>query len=312
MKEFVPSPEWDDGLTALDRAMEGKRAISAAVAFVSRSGVSILAKLLKRHPQIEEIEVVARGAPITDPDALLMLRDDLGASVSVVTGADAQAFHPKLWLLLGDDAMHVVSGSGNLTDGGLAGNREQFEIFKIDDEEGVEEQWKRFQALTRGAIALEEMIDSIAWREWRQQTQRRAWLAREQRALDKRLANSPTKNLEEAKKALKRDLWEIHDLTLREKLPKPDGGTYNPSGFRLEIEGHRGATDPVHVVGRLCRRQTRGFDVIKESNRWDLTVESLIVDPNKPYYELFKGDLRDLSEQRLKQFPTWPGPPPMR
>ena len=312
MSELVPSPDWDDALSALDRVMKDKRAISAAVAFVSRTGVSALSDLLKRHPSIEEIQIVARGAPITDPDALLMLRDDLGASVSVVTGAAALSFHPKLWLIEGDKDLHVVSGSGNLTAGGLSGNREQFEVVEVSDEKKIGEQWRRFGTLTAEAITLEELVGSIAWREWRQQTQRRAWLAREQAALDQRLASSPAKNMEQAKQALERDLWGIHDRTLREKLPKPEGGTYNPSGFRLEIEGHRGATDPVHVVGRLCRRQTKGFDVIKESGLWDLTVESLVVDPNKPYYELFKGDIRDLSEARLRQFPTWPGPPPKR
>ena len=312
MIALVPSPGWEDALTALDQVMNGKRAISAAVAFVSRAGVSALSDLLKRHPSIEEIQIVARGAPITDPDALLMLRDELGASVAVVTGAAALSFHPKLWLIEGDGILHVVSGSGNLTAGGLSGNREQFEVLEISDKNGIEEQWARFGALTREAITLEELDGSIAWREWKRQTQRRAWLAREQAALDQRLASSPAKNMEQAKQALERDLWEIHDRTLREKLPKPEGGTYNPSGFRLEIEGHRGATDPVHVVGRLCRRQTKGFDVIKESGLWELTVESLVVDPNKPYYELFKGDIRNRSEERLRQFPNWSGPPSKR
>jgi hypothetical protein len=241
-----------------------------------------------------------------------MLQEDIGASVSVITGPEAITFHPKLWLLEGGDGLHVLSGSGNLTEGGLFANREQFELFAISDEDGIEAQWQRFTALTDDAIALAEMVGSIAWREWNEQMQRRAWLEREQRTLDERLASSPSRDPAEAKKVLTGDLWRIHDQTVAEKLPHPDGGTYNPSGFRLEIEGHRGATDPVHIVGRLCRRQTSGFDVIMESGKWDLTVESLVVDPIKPYYELFKGKIRDLSEERLRQFASWPGPPPKR
>lgn len=312
MAELVPSPDRETALAALDQAMEGKRAMSAAVAFVSTGGVALLAELLQRHPHIEEINVVARGAPITDPDALLMLRDEVGAAVSVVVGPEALAFHPKLWLLSADDSLTVLSGSGNLTTGGLSTNVEQFELLELFEEKAIEAHRSRFAALTKHAMTLEEMIGSIAWREWKAQTKRRATLAREQAMLDQRLANSPARSMEKAKKELTDDLWHIHDQTVAEKLPHPGGGTYNPSGFRLEIEGHRGATDPVHIVGRLCRRQTSGFDVIKESKRWDLTVESLVVDPNRSYYDLFKGRIRDLSMERLRQFPNWPGPPPKR
>jgi len=310
--QLVPSAGWENGLAALDQGMEGKRAVSAAVAFVSRAGAEALGSLLARHSSIEEVHLVARGAPITDPDAVLLLRDHIGASVSVVIGPEALAFHPKLWLLEGDGVLEVIAGSGNLTSGGLSTNREQFEVFELSDEAEISEQWKRFRTLTEGAVTLEEMVGSIAWREWKEQERRRARLTREQQVLDQRLATSPARNMEGAKEALTGDLWHIHDQTVAEKLPHPEGGTYNPSGFRLEIEGHRGATDPVHIVGRLCRRQTSGFDVIKESGRWELTVESLVVDPNKPYYDLFQGRIRDLSEERLRQFPTWPGPPAKR
>lgn len=309
---LVPSSGWETALAALDRAMEGKRAVHAAVAFVSRAGAESLAGLLERHPSIEEVNLVARGAPITDPDALLMLRDEIGASVSVIVGAAAIAFHPKLWLLEGEGVLAVVSGSGNLTAGGLSTNREQFEVHEVFDAEEIEAQSKRFGVLVDGAIALEEMVGSIAWREWKAQDRRRATLAREQQKLDERLAGSPSQTQDEAKKVLTGDLWAIYDRTMTEKIPKPDGDPYNPSGFRLEIEGHRGATDPVHIVGRICRRQTSGFDVIKESGKWELTVESLVVDPNKSYYDLFKGKIRELSEERLRQFPNWPGPPPKR
>jgi hypothetical protein len=307
--DFVPSPSSATVFEALDHLLGEKRSVSVAVAFVTRSGAESLRVLLERHPNIEDVHLVTRGAPITDPDALLLLKEDAGVSVSVVTGPEALGFHPKLWLLEGgDERLHVVSGSGNLTDGGLSRNREQFEVLTVTGEK-VDAHWRRFAVLTEGAITLEEMLGSIAWREWKEQERRRAWLGREQQALDRRLSNSPAQNMEKAKDVLAGDLWHIHDQTVAEKLPHPDGGTYNPSGFRLEIEGHRGATDPVHIVGRLCRRQTSGFDVIKESSRWDLTVESLVVDPNKPYYEFFKGRLRELSEERLRQFPNWPGPP---
>jgi hypothetical protein len=309
--ELVPSPGWERGFQALDRLLEGKVALSAAVAFVSRAGAESLCALLDRHSSVEEVLVVTRGGPITDPDALLMLKEEVGASVSLLAGPDAVLFHPKLWILEGGDGvLDVLSGSGNLTKGGLSNNREQFEVARVTDEQGVKAQWDRFSALTKGSVTLEEMLGSVAWKEWKRQLPERRRLANREKQLDKQLADSAPKNMEKAKEALRRDLWSIHDLTLKEKLPKPDGGTYNPGHFRLELEGHRGVTDPVHIVGRICRRKTKGFSVIKDSSRWDLTVESLVVDPRKPYYELFKGDIRELSERRLRdEFPQWPGPP---
>jgi len=286
--------------------------VSAAVAFVSRTGVESLCALLEAHRNVEDVLLVTRGAPITDPDALLTLREETDASISLVTGPDAPLFHPKLWILEGEDeTLDVLSGSGNLTDGGLSRNREQFETAHLDEPQAIDAQWRRFAALTHGAITLEEMLGSVAWKEWRQQMPERRQLAKRAKKLDERLANSAPKNMAKAKEALWTDLWALHKRILEEKLPKPDGDTYNPGHFRLELEGHRGVNDPVHIVGRICRRQTKGFNVIRDSGHWELTVESLVVDPDKEYHELFKGKIRELSERRLEEgFPNWPGPPP--
>ena len=59
----------------------------------------------------------------------------------------------------------------------------------------------------------------------------------------------------------------------------------------------------------MCRRQTEGFDVILNANRPYLTVESLVVDTTKPYHDLFTDTTRELSTQRLQQFPSWNADP---
>src|SRR5690349_1057854 len=277
--DLVPSPDLKTGYEALDRLLTGKRSMSVAVAFVSCAGAESLCALLDSHPSVDELFLVARGAPITEPDALLILKEKVGASISLVTGPDARLFHPKLWILESeDDTLEVLSGSGNLTVGGLSQNREQFETAHVIDQHEIDAQWRRFAALTEGAITLEEMVGSVAWKEWEQQMPERRRLVKREEDLDERLASSAPKNMDKAKDTLRADLWGIHDKTLKEKLPKPEGGTYNPGHFRLELEGHRGVTDPVHIVGRICRRTTRGFGVIRNSGRWDLTVESLVVD----------------------------------
>jgi len=80
--ELVPSSGWETGLNALDYPLEGKRSASAAIAFVSRSGAEALCRLIDRHSSVEYVYIVARGAPITDPNALLKLKETLGASNS--------------------------------------------------------------------------------------------------------------------------------------------------------------------------------------------------------------------------------------
>lgn len=309
--DLVPSSAFETGYKALNSLLEGKRSISAAVAFVTSTGVEALCALLTVHESVEDVLLVTRGAPITDPDALLTLRNETGASISLVTGPDARRFHPKLWLLEGEDeSLDVLSGSGNLTEGGLSQNREQFEIAHLDDPREIDAQWRRFSTLGEGAVTLEDMIDSVAWKEWKLQLPKRRLLASQAKKLDQSLASSAAKNMNPAKVALHDDLWDLHKRILDEKLPKPDGDTYNPGHFRLELEGHRGVTDPAHIVSRICRRQTKGFNIIRDSGHWELTVESLVVDPRKKYYELFKGPIRELSERRLAEgFPQWPGPP---
>ena len=48
--------------------------LRAAVAFVTSTGVAVVEDLRSRHPLLE-LQVTARGAPITQPQALLDLRD---------------------------------------------------------------------------------------------------------------------------------------------------------------------------------------------------------------------------------------------
>src|ERR1700753_2014919 len=96
--DLVPSTQWRSASAALDDLMAGVRSASIAVAFVSDAGVTALGNLMKRHG-VEDVERVARGAPIPDPAALDRAQDDLSVKVSVVTGRDALRFHPKLWLL---------------------------------------------------------------------------------------------------------------------------------------------------------------------------------------------------------------------
>jgi hypothetical protein len=282
--------------------LAGVDSISIAVAFVTESGIDSLAQLLREHP-VTDIELVARGAPITDPAALERAQDELGVSVSLITGHAALAYHPKLWLLQAPDELRVLSGSGNLTDGGLVGNREQFEVLTASDPNIVELHRGRYEDLTAGAIPLESFKGTIAWNEWRTQAHERQRLMSQLARLDEKLAKSPSGDREGDKLLLLADLEGIYTRTVEENIPRRDGQKYVPNRFKQGIDRARENGDPVRLVYRMCRHKTEGFDVLLEANKPDLTVEALVVDRKKAYHDLFRDETKRLSAVRLEKFP---------
>ncbi len=305
---LVPTADVPDGLAALDLLLSDADSVSIAVAFVSASGAGLLREALRRHA-VRDVALVARGAPVTDPDALIALRDDVGIGVSVVMEGDALRFHPKLWLARTDDRLTILSGSGNLTGGGLRGNREQFELLRVEvPSAAADAHERRFVELAAGALALEEVEGTAAWREWRLQLKQRRQLAAEQRRLDERLAATRGVDRTPHKQLLLSDLDALYAGAVDARLRRSDGQRYIPHRFREGIERARQLGDPVSLVGRMCHRQTEGFDVLLEADRYDLTVEALVVDRDKPYHSLFSAETRRRSRERLLQFPSWTAP----
>jgi hypothetical protein len=219
-----------------------------------------------------------------------------------MVGPAAHRFHPKMWLLSGDEGLWVLSGSGNLTAGGLRENREQFEIVRASDAASIQAQEERFRTLTTGAVPLEEFEGSIAWKTWVEQQDRRRRLAEQLQDLDREVAKSHSVNREPHKQELMHDLWQIYEKTLAAKLLKRDGTVYVPGGFRLQLEGKRGSGEPVLIVKSLCKSGTEGFDTIKENRQRDLTVESLVVDEERSYHTLFPAETVRRARERLKDF----------
>lgn len=306
MSEIVPSHLSPNGLTALAKILQGARTVSAAVAFVTESGVERLGQLLKEAGS-PEAEIVARAGGVTSPDALLALRDELGINVSVMIGRDGSTFHPKLWLARSNDRLSVLSGSGNLTQGGLVDNKEQFELSQMPIEsEAAHRQEARFDELILGAVRLDEVVDTTIWTEWQtvliKQRMHRRELNRLEGSLNQReIRPSRQKDRE----LLIADLMELYELTVADRLTTKQGRHYVPTRFLQGIRRAEAGGDPVRLVYRICRYQTEGFDVILDADRPDLTVESLVIDTARPYHDLFTESTRQLSAERLKQFPSW-------
>ena len=154
-----------NALAALEAALVDGAAVRAAVAFVTTGGVKHLASVLDRVRDTS-VEITARAADVTEPEALLMLRDDLDADVSIVIGQHSRSFHPKLWIIERPDKTVVLSGSGNLTGGGLVINDEQFEVIEYAPGADVVAQHERFDHLTRYSQPLDSIEHTAIWHEW--------------------------------------------------------------------------------------------------------------------------------------------------
>ncbi len=308
MNDLVPSNRWPTGLAALEAAVEGARSVSVAIAFVTESGVAKLAELIEPLGDID-LEVVARAGGVTTPAALQALRDQLGAQVSVAIGRASMRFHPKLWLARSESELTVLSGSGNLTRGGLEDNDEQFELIRMPlASEGAAEQEERFIELTAGAHPLETVEGTVVWSAWLAMINKAKLHRSEIRRMEKQLDEVPVKSKpEKERQHLLEDLYEIYHATVAKNMLTPAGKLYRPTRFLVGINRARDGGDPFELVRKLCRRQTKGFNIILAYDEPHLTVEALVLDKQKPYHEFFTEKTKELAAKRLKEFPSWKG-----
>ncbi|HEY5709931.1 MAG TPA: phospholipase D family protein [Solirubrobacterales bacterium] len=306
VNDLVPSTRWPSGFAALRAAVESARSVSLAVAFVTEPGVTKLAELIKPLGEID-LEVVARAGGVTTPAALYALRDQLGAQVSVAIGLGSARFHPKLWLARGESELAVLSGSGNLTLGGLEDNDEQFELTRMAlDSDEANEQEERFVELTAGTHPLEAVEGTVVWDSWLMTITKSKVHRGVIRRLEEQLDAVPVKSKpEKERQQLLADLYEIYEETVAKDMLTPKGNLYRPTRFLVGINRARDGGDPFELVRRLCRRQTGGFDIILKHDEPLLTVEALVVDKQKPYHYLFAKTTRELAAKRLVQFPSW-------
>jgi len=299
----VPGSEYQSGYEALIAMTATAASLRAAVAFVTSSGVDLLDELLADRPELK-LQVIARGAPITEPAALIRLAA-LGAEVSLVVGEAAHRFHPKLWLAHGQDQLHVLSGSGNLTDGGLRSNDEQFEYLLLDASDGgpIALHERRFEELTRQAVPLGQLRGTPFWAEWEKQAAAREELADQARKLDRQLAKNAGADL--AKTQLYEDLVELFEQTKAEvRIPDGKGGQkpYVATRFKQSIDrGHKTGLIVPAVTG-IVRRPTEGFSHLAEEERPDLMVETLVLDQTKPYHHLFSENTKASARANLETY----------
>lgn len=299
----VPGPEYESGYETLVALTATATELRAAVAFVTSSGVDLLETLLSDRPGLE-LRLTARGAPITEPAALIRLTA-LGADVSLVTGEAARRFHPKLWLARGESRLHVLSGSGNLTDGGLLSNDEQFEYLRLEASDAalIDQHERRFEGLIRHAVPIGQLRDTPFWSEWEKQEAERRKLAERAAQLDLELARNAGAEL--AKDRLYEDLVELFERTKAEvRIPDGKGGEkpYVATRFKQSIDrGHRTGLI-VPAVAAIVRKPTEGFNHLAEAERPELMVETLVLDAAKPYHRLFTEKTKTQARANLDTY----------
>ena len=178
-------PLLQPGFTAielLERELPDALRLDAASAFVTRSGIELLAGL----PRPRKVRLVCRaGHGVTEPDAVVMAADELGAEVRLVAGPEAARFHPKLYLIETRERLVVLAGSGNLTAGGLRDNVQQFELHALAPLTPIaREHQTRFNELWGQGAPLDELRSTPFWEAWRDSHERRLVLGREAQELD--------------------------------------------------------------------------------------------------------------------------------
>jgi len=276
--------------------------LQAAVAFVSQSGVEMLADLLEGWSG--SLEVVARGAPITDPEALERLAE-MGAAVRAVVGRRALKFHPKLWLGHPPEGLDVLSGSGNLTDGGLVGNEEQFELLRLgaEDHDLIRGHQARFETFFAHGVPIEQLRNDRYWARWVEVTAKRKAAESELLHLDHELADAAGTPLENAE--LYADLLDIYETAKNEVFITNDDGSERPyvaTRFKQAIDRGRAEGTLVPVVSRIVNGPTEGFSRLAEAGRRDLMVETLVLDASKKYHRFFTARTKALAQKNLNLF----------
>jgi HKD family nuclease len=298
--QSIPGDRFSCAREALEAMLEREPTrLRVAVAFVTLGGVEILTELLGGWSG--KLELVARGAPITQPDALDRLEQS-GASVRAVVGRRAMKFHPKLWMSEGPDAVEVLSGSGNLTGGGLSENDEQFELLSL---EPAEEKWiaiqrARIETFLTYGVPIAELRGSRYWDRWLEASARSTELEREALELDAELAQIAGTPAESAQ--LYADLVAIYEAAKTQVTITYDDGSERPyvaNRFKQAIDRGRREGTLVPVVSRIVDGPTDGFGRLAEAGRRDLMVETLVVDSKKAYHRLFVGKTKELAQANL-------------
>ena len=129
--QFISNESAHNHLEALIDNMSYADEVWMSTAFLKSSGVELLIPTIKKHIKAQKpISIVAgQHFGLTDPEALLTLFDLFKpfpkANIYLDKAlSNTEIFHPKLFLFRKGNTGIILSGSANITAGGLKGNTE--------------------------------------------------------------------------------------------------------------------------------------------------------------------------------------------
>lgn len=129
--EFITNNKPSNHLDYIIKSFDDTDEIYLATAFLKMSGLNLLFPYIKKHIEKgKAIQVIAgQHFGLTEPDALRKLHTLFLKNPNAILYLDkalnkSAVFHPKLFMFKKGDSGIVISGSANLTKGGLMDNQE--------------------------------------------------------------------------------------------------------------------------------------------------------------------------------------------
>lgn len=253
----------------LAAALDGAHGLDLAVAYAKVSGTG---ELLRTALPRSSRAVVGLGFGVTDPPAVEQLAA-AGAEVRCVVDSEllaASQFHPKLYLASRPRSLIVLSGSANLTGGGLRGNVEQYEELRLPEPSSpADDQRERFEQLWGHGVPLRDLRRSGDWEEYRQRARDRRLLEREDRRrvlrLDRtsgrlvgRLARAETRQGPGYLGITNPDWWALQ-LSLRDQVDRALFWRKNTDRFSALARGGLFFHLVKHPSGQEDLRSIQGF-----------------------------------------------------
>jgi hypothetical protein len=101
------------------------------------------------------------------------------------------------------------------------------------------------------------------------------------------------------------DAMEIYETARREvTIPRKDGRhqKYAAIRYRQQIERAYAEGQLVDAIGRIVRRRTQGFGHLEDAGRHDLMVETLVLNDQKPYHQLFPAATVQAAKTRMDAY----------
>ena len=123
----------------------------------------------------------------------------------------------------------------------------------------------------------------------------------------RKLASQHSEEMNAMIEQLYADAMEIYERARWEvTIPRKDGGTqrYAANRYRQQIQNAYAEGQLVDAIGRIVRRRTQGFGHLEAAGRWDLMLETLVLNDRKPYHRLFPAATVQAARTRMDEYAT--------